>query len=48
MTSSPTLSALADTLQSQGRYTFTRDEALSALGCTPSALRQAAARLARA
>lgn len=41
------LSAFADRLQSEGRYTFTRDDALAELGSTPSALRQAAARLAR-
>lgn len=41
------LATYVDRLQSEGRYTFTRDEALAALQTTPSALRQAAARLAR-
>jgi predicted transcriptional regulator of viral defense system len=44
----PTLADLADRLQAEGRYTFTRDEALGALNSSPTALRQAAARLARA
>lgn len=43
-----TLADLADRLQAEGRYTFTRDEARAELNATPTALRQAAARLARA
>lgn len=48
MTPSSPFAAFVDHLQAAGRYTFTRDEALAALGCTPAALRQAAARQVRA
>lgn len=41
------LATYVDDLQAGGRYTFTRDEALAALDCTPEALRQAAGRLFR-
>src|SRR5690606_31555542 len=48
MARSPSLSAFSDRLQADGRYTFSREEALAALGTSPSGLRQAATRLARA
>lgn len=41
------LSEFVDDLQVAGRLTFTRDEALVALGITPGALKQAALRLAK-
>lgn len=41
----PTLSDFVDSLQERGQYTFSRDEALSALGSTPIALKRAAERL---
>ncbi|MFN0101108.1 MAG: type IV toxin-antitoxin system AbiEi family antitoxin [Bryobacteraceae bacterium] len=41
----PTLAEFVDSLQERGQYTFTRDEALSALGSTPIALKRAAERL---
>lgn len=44
MSRSP-LAEYVDTLQSRGRYTFVRDEALAALGVSTAALKQAAARL---
>ncbi len=40
------LSALADSLQGQGRYSFDRSEALQKLGSTPEALEAAVRRLA--
>lgn len=40
-----TLAAFVESLQERGRYTFSRDEALSALGSTPIALKRAAERL---
>ena len=40
-----TLAAFVDSLQERGQYTFSRDEALSALGSTPIALKRAAERL---
>ena len=39
------LAAFVDSLQERGQYTFSRDEALSALGSTPIALKRAAERL---
>lgn len=48
MKSADSLADLVDDLQAQGRYTFTRDEALAVLHVTPTALKQAAARLIRA
>jgi predicted transcriptional regulator of viral defense system len=43
----PGLQRFVDRLQSEGRYTFAREEALNALEVTPDALRQAARRLLR-
>lgn len=40
------LSELVDTVQASGRYVFTREEALSALGVSDEALKKAARRLA--
>lgn len=40
-----TLAAFVDSLQERGQYTFSRDEALSAIGSTPIALKRAAERL---
>ncbi|MFN7934342.1 MAG: type IV toxin-antitoxin system AbiEi family antitoxin [Bryobacteraceae bacterium] len=40
-----TLAHFVDSLQERGRYTFSREEALSALGVTPVALKRAAERL---
>jgi predicted transcriptional regulator of viral defense system len=40
-----TLSDFVDSLQERGQYTFSRDEALSALNSTPVALKRAAERL---
>jgi hypothetical protein len=39
------LADYVDALQERGRYTFSRDEALAALGSTPIALKPAAERL---
>lgn len=44
----PSLGSFVDELQARGRYTFTREEALAALGVTQVALKQAVARLVRA
>ncbi len=41
------LADFVDDLQVGGRLTFTRDEALAALGVTPGALKQAALRLSK-
>lgn len=41
------LSDFIDDLQAGGRLTFTREQALAALGVTPGALKQAALRLAK-
>ena len=41
------LAEFVDGLQASGRYTFTRDEALAAVGVSERALKQAASRLAR-
>ena len=42
---SATLAEFVDSLQERGRYTFSRTEALSALGMSPIALKRAAGRL---
>ena len=41
----PNLAAFVDSLQERGQYTFSRADALSALGVTPVALKRAAERL---
>ena len=41
----PNLATFVDSLQERGQYTFSRTEALSALGVTPVALKRAAERL---
>ena len=43
--SSITLSDFVDSLQERGQYTFSRDDALSAMGVSPVALKRAAERL---
>lgn len=43
--SAETLAEFVDALQERGRYTFSREEALAALGSTPIALKRAAERL---
>ncbi len=40
-----TLADFVDSLQERGQYTFSREEALSALGSSPIALKRAAERL---